>query len=144
MPTTDYVERVAEAVVAALDTRAAIVALTEQPSTNVVPWRDNLQELLTPDRLGLIAYHVVIARRGGGAIGDFRRIILNCTALARTESVANALCEQVELGLTCATLAALATPLDARIEDVTRQPIPPDVDNAVHLASIDLTLVVKR
>jgi hypothetical protein len=140
----DYVTVVNEAVVAALDTRAGIVALTQQASANVVPWRDNLEELLVPARHGLIAYHVVSANRGGGAIGDFRRLRVNCTAIARTESVANALCEQVELGLTCAVLAALPTPLDARIEDVSRQPIPPDTRDAVHLAAIDLILVMKR
>lgn len=140
----DYVNVVNNAIVAALDTKAGIVAITTKATANVVPWRDNLEELLTTSRLGLIAYHVVTANRGGGAIGDFRRLRVNCTAIARTESVANALCEQVELGLTCAVLAALPTPLDARIEDVSRQPIPPDALSKVHLASIDLILVMKR
>ncbi len=144
MPTTDYVERVNESVVAALDTREGIADLTLRAEGNVVLWRDNLRSLLADDRDGIIAYYTVSARRGGGAIGDFRRLRVSCTALARSEAVANALCEQVELGLTSVTLAALAAPLDARIEDVQRQHTPPDVDNAVHLATVDFLIVIKR
>jgi hypothetical protein len=144
VPPTDYVERLNEGIVAALDTREGIADLTRQADGNVVLWRDNLAASLHDARDGLLAYHVVSALRGGGSIGDFRRFRVSVTAMARSEAVVNALCEQVELGLTSVSLAALSDPLDVRIEDVSRQPNPPDVDTGVHLATVDLILVLKR
>lgn len=144
MATTDILQRCNEALVAVLDTREGVCDLTHQPEANVIPWRDHLEDLLTPDRDGLLAYHIVFARQTGESPGDFWRVVMQCTAVARSETVANALCEQVEQGFTCSALAALGTPLDARIVERTRQANAPETDTAVHLATIDVTLVVKR
>lgn len=141
---TDIVQRCHEAIVAALDTREGICDLTRASEVNLVLWRDHVEQLLTQDRDGLIAYHVIVATQTGQAPGEWWRLLVQFTAVARSGAVANALCEQVEQGFTCPVLAALAAPLDARVVQRTRQVNAPETDTAVHLATLDVTLVVKR
>ena len=143
MATTDRVQRLREAIVAALDTREGIQDLTRQEAANVIPWKDAIIDVFADEtREGVIAYAVITATRGGLGLGDPRRCRVSFTAFARSEAVANALAEQVELGLTCVTLGALSPPLDARVEDIVRQDSPPDAEDGVYSAIVDLTLVV--
>lgn len=135
MATTDIVQRVREAIVAALDARPAVVALTGRAAGNVVPWRTRGEA-----ELPRIAYLVVGGPRVGG-VGDNRRLVVQFSCFAEDEATANALVEQVEAGFTTLTLNTLPTPLDARVEDLTRRDTGEDEEAR---ADLDITLLVTK
>jgi hypothetical protein len=139
MPTTDLIQRVADALVAVLDTLTAMVALTSRPNGNVLPYDE-----FTDAALPAIAYLDVTGANAGG-IGDTRRVVIQFTAAAGSKSVANALLEVVENALT--PQAFTAAGLDACIDPdnrPTRRGKPGDTEEGTFEADMDVTLIVTK
>lgn len=135
---TDLLQRVREAVVGVLDTNADIVALTGRARLNVLPYQ-KLADATVP----VLAYFVVTGNNAGG-IGDTRRIIVQFTAAAASESVANHLLEAVENHLNAPALAALAAPLDAYAESFDRRGDPEMAEDGSVSADLDVSLIVTK
>lgn len=139
MPTTDIVQRTRNALVAILDTNAAVVAITGRANVNVVPY-DDLAEIAVP----ILAYLDVTASNAGG-IGDTRRVVIQFTAAAASEDVANALLETVENSLT--PQAFTAAGLDACIDPENRpmrRGKAGDTEEGYFEADVDVTLLVTK
>lgn len=136
MPTTDLVQRTAEALVAILDTNAGVVAITNRANGNIVPY-DDLADAPTP----IISYIDVTSAIAGG-IGDTRRVIIQFTVAATTKAVANALLEAIENGLT--TTNFYAAGLDAYMQDFLRRGTPGDTEEGYFSADMDVTLIVTK
>lgn len=135
---SDVVQRVREAIVGILDTKAAIVALTGRANRNVLPFQ-KLADATVP----VLAYFVVTANNAGG-IGDTRRVVVQFTAAAVSESVANALLEAVENSLTAPAFAALAAPLDAMTESWSRRGEVEVAEDGTFSADLDVSLIVTK
>lgn len=118
---SERVQQVREAVVAILDTHASVVALTGRASGNVVPWDD-----LGDGHVPAIAYQFVAD--DFGPIENSRAIQMQFTAVASSETAANELIALVMTLLTWSAFNALATPLDAYVENVVREGVPRDTD----------------
>ena len=131
---TDLLQRVKEAIVAILDTAAGIVAITERPDGNIVPWKD-----LSDATLPVLAYFIVTANEIGG-IGDTRQVDIQFTASASDDSVVNALLEQVEL--TFVEPAFAAQNLNAYVSSRSRQPSPDEED--VQRGDLDISIIVTK
>lgn len=136
---TDIIQRTTEAMVAALDTNSAIVAITGRANGNVIPF-DDFGDATLPT----IAYMDVTGANAGG-IGDTRRVVYQFTAGAKSRSVANALLEAVENGLT--PQAFTAAGLDACIDPEnrpSRRGKAGDTEEGYFEADVDVTLLVTK
>jgi hypothetical protein len=136
---TDIIERSVLAIVAVLEARTDIQAITGRPAGNVTAWNADIAAVLP-----IIAYRYVIATPGGGAIGDTREIVFVFSAVAATESTANALLEIVESILWAPALAALAQPLNGYMRNPVRRSIPWDETEDVSRSDLELTLTVTK
>lgn len=119
MPTTDLVQKTAEAIATILDTLAGIVAITGRASGNIMTW-DALRDS-TP--MPALAYQFSGSLPGFGD-KDTRILTFSIAAFAEgngAQATVNALIEQVELGLTHTALTAQG--LDA-CPDPTSRPWP--------------------
>lgn len=139
----DIIQATREAIVASLDNRAEITAITGRtPSAgdapNILPWRDDTGNLLPA-----LAYLVVVGRELG-APGDTREIDVQISAFATDESVVNALLEVCENVLIAPTFSALPTPLDAYSYNRVRQAVPFDEGSDTFRGDLTLTLVVTK
>lgn len=136
MPSSSKKQRIREAIVAILDTNAAIVALTSRANGNVVAWSD-LADTVKP----CIAYLVVALTKVDGS-ADQRRAVVQFTAVAEQESTANELIAAVDAALTTLAFAALASPLAAirlPLEESERSHLF-DFDADVERADLDAVL----
>lgn len=139
MPTTDIIQRTSDALVAILDTNAAVVAITGRANVNIVPY-DDIADVTVP----ILAYLDVTGANAGG-IGDTRRVVFQFTAAASSKAIANALLEAVENGLT--PQAFTAAGLDACIDPAnrpTRRGKPGDTEEGYFEADVDVTLIVTK
>jgi hypothetical protein len=139
MAPTDIVERAVIAVVAALEANADIQTITGRSGDNSTAW-DVEAETPTP----VIAYRYTIATPGGGAIGDTREIMFLFSAIAPTESVANALLEAVENIRWSVVLAAQNPPLDGYMRNPVRRSVGWDTDADATREDLEYTLVVTK
>lgn len=136
---TDIIERAMIALVAVLDANVDIAAITGKANGNMTAWSQE-----TPASIPVLAYRYVIATPGGMATGDTREVLWNFSAVAATESVANAMLEVVENILWAPVLAALNPPLDGFMYHPVRRPIPWDSDADASRADLELTLIVTK
>lgn len=136
MPAADFVQAVKEAIVAALDTNSAVVALAGRANGNVIPF-DDLGDPVIPS----IEYMVVVATMIGG-IGDTRRVLVTFNGNAELESDANALLDAVEKNLTCPAL--IAAGLDAYPELFSRSGVAGRASDGTSSAGMDVTLIVTK
>lgn len=136
---TDLIERSIVAVVAALVASADIQAITGRATDNVTAWDAEATTVMP-----VIAYRYTIATPGGGAIGDTREIMFLFSAIAPTESVANALLEAVENIRWSVVLAAQAPPLDGYMRNPVRRSVGWDSDADESRSDLEYTLVVTK
>lgn len=136
---TDIIERAMIALVAVLDANVDIAAITGKANGNVTAWAQE-----TPTDMPVLVYRYIVATPGGGAIGDTREIQWSFSAVAATESVANAMLEVVEKVQWAPVLAALNPPLNGYMFNPVRRPIPWDSDADASRADLELTLIVTK
>lgn len=136
---TDLIERSAIAIVAVLNADADIHTITGRSEDNVTAWNADMASLLP-----VLAYRLTIATPGGGAIGDTREILVLFSAIAPTESVANALLEVVENIRWSVALAALPQPLNGYMRNPVRRSIPWDEAEDTARSDLELTLTVTK
>lgn len=134
-PAIDTIQLMREAVVEALDTRPAIVALTGRASGNVVPYKN--QDVVEKP---VISYLVVTGQPAGG-VGNTWRVTLQFSAIANDDddAMANALLNLVEEYLRPQYLAALSVPVDAYMEARQRRGFGEDL---VARDDLDITFIV--
>jgi hypothetical protein len=138
-PPTDIVERTKIAIVAVLAASADIKTITDSATVNITSW--NADMLAT---LPVIAYRFSVATPGGGGTGDTRTFSAFFTAVATTESVANAILEAIENIRWAPALAALGAPLNAYGYYPIRRDIPWDEDVDASRADLEMTFVVTK
>jgi hypothetical protein len=131
------IETLRVAIVAALDTAAALVALTGRASANVVAWDDLDAEGPFP----VVAYQVVSMERSSMS-GDSWRARVQFTAVASTEALANELIAAVDVSLTTSTLAALPQPLDACRLSIEEQLLAVSLDDVAELERADFDAIL--
>ena len=136
MPTTDIIQRTAEALVAILDTDAGVVALTGRANGNIVPFDDSADAPLP-----IISYIDVTGTIAGG-IGDTRRVIVQFTVAGGTKAIVNAILEAVENALTTTNFYAVG--LDAYMQNFLRRGTPGDTEEGYFSADMDVTLIVTK
>lgn len=133
---TDLPQRVDEAIVVALDTKPALVALTGRANVNIVPWED---ETAAPS-VGLAFLDIATANWGG--TGDTRRATRQISAFAPSKDKANALLEVVEKELT--TPALQAAGLDAFVEGMIRRGAGGSSEEGTYVRHMDVTIVASK
>lgn len=131
----DLIQRAREAMVAVLDTNAAIVARTGRASGNLIDIEDGGEESPLP-----ILLYEFQSDEPGPILGS-RALHWQFHAAALSQGAANELVALVEPALTYGALAALATPLDAYVERAERVAADTDRLQGVFLAALDLTLI---
>ena len=136
---TDLIERAQVAVVAVLDTDPDIATITGRASGNV-----SAENAEMPTDLPILTYGYTVATPGGGAIGDTREILFLFSAIAMTESEANALLEVVESKRWSVALAALASPLNGYFTNPVRRRIPWDESDDTYRSDLEFTLIVTK
>jgi hypothetical protein len=137
----DQVQKLREAIVAVLDTRAELVAITGRALNNIVAW-GGLGELSDDDRAaGILAFQVIDAT-DLAADGKPRRAIVQFGAVAAEESTANEMLGVVENVFDAPAFLALVPPIDAWAENRSRRPMPFDDDEELARADLDVTLTV--
>jgi hypothetical protein len=136
---TDPIQQLREAIVAVLDTRAEIAALTGRASENIVAWGNVGSVSDANRRAGIIAYHVIV---GGEVAADQQPedVIVQFGAVAGEESIANELINLVRRFVNGTQFQTLGTPLDVVATNRVRRPVPFDPDETLARADIDITL----
>lgn len=137
----DPLQILREAIVAVLDTRAEIIALTGRAVENIVSW-DNVGAVSDTDRrAGIIAYQVIVASEVA-ADQNPQQVVIQFGAIAGEESIANELVNLIRRFVDAKAFLALAPPLDVYVMNRVRRSSPFDADEGLARADIDLTLRV--
>lgn len=132
----DMVQRLREAIVAIVDTNADVQALTGRANGNIVSW-----DTLSTDTLPVVAYQFITSHDGPSPM--LRGYDFQFTAVAATESAANALIGVVSSLFSASAFAALAVPVDAALDPdpgPVRRSVPYDDDAVAYRADVDLTI----
>lgn len=135
----DLIERLKIAVVAVLAANADIQTIADRASGIVSAWNADMTTVLP-----VVAYRVVVAAPGGGALGDTREVLVTFSAIAPTESVANALLNAIEVIVWPTALAAQSPPLDGYMRNPVRRDVPWDTDEDLYRADLELTMTVTK
>jgi len=136
----DIVERSEIAVVAALLANGDIPTITGRPAADSVTSWDAEMTATLP----ILAYTYTVATPGGGALGDTREIMFLFSAIAATESEANALLDAVERIMWAPTLAAQSPTLDGYMRNPVRRRAPWDEESDSYRSDLELTLTVTK
>lgn len=135
----DPVQKLREAIVAVLDTRPEIVALTGRPEENIVAW-GNMGEVSDADlKAGMIAYHVIAANEVA-CDQNPQSIPVQFGAMAGEESIANEIVGIISRVVDAPAFLALVPPIDASVTKRSRTPYPFDAQEGLARADIEITL----
>lgn len=138
----DKLQIVREAIVAVLDTRVEIVALTGRANENIVAW-DNIGEVSDADReAGIIAYQVIPPVTEVSSDQNAMDLTVQFGAIAAEESKANEIISAIHQTFDAPAFLALVPPIDAHVTGRARRPVPFDADEELARADSDITLRV--